>query len=105
MTLRWSDAELGTSLRGHVGFGDYNARLRDDAPADLRVRIDGEEQLRITVSDMEGWRPFAIATTPARADVELEITAGLSGTWQRTTYGVTVMRTICLEARTIGAAR
>lgn len=105
VTLRWPDAELGTSLRGHVGFGDYNARLRDDAPADLRVRIDGEEQLRITVSDMEGWRPFAIATTPARADVELEITAGLSGTWQRKTYDTTVVRTVCLEARTIGAAR
>lgn len=104
VTLRWPAAELGTTLRGHVGFGDYNARLRNDAPADLRVRIAGEEQLHITVSDNEGWRPFAIATTPARADVELEVTAGLSGTWQRKSYDPTPIRTICVEARTIGAS-
>jgi hypothetical protein len=110
VVVRWPDAELGATLRGHLGFGNYNARLRDDAPAQLRVRIDGEERLRITVSDQEGWRPFAIATRPARADVELEVTAALSGTWSGKTYGwdrqdPSKIRTVCLEARTIGGAR
>jgi hypothetical protein len=105
VVVRWPDAELGASLRGHLGFGDYNARLRNDAPVQLRVRVDGEERLRITATDEEGWRPFAIATTPARADIELEITTALTGTWQGKGYEVNKPRTVCLEARTIGAAR
>lgn len=103
VVLRWPGATLGTILRGHLGFGDYNARLRNDAPAQLRVRIDGEERLRVIVSDAEGWRPFAIATAPGTAEIELELTVGLSGVWKGRAYDATPTRTLCLEARTIGA--
>lgn len=104
VVVRWPNATLGTTLRGHLGFGDYNARLRDDAPARLAVRIDGDERLRTVVADTEGWRPFAITTDPGTADIELEITAGLSGTWHGKSYDANPTRTVCIEARTIGAA-
>jgi hypothetical protein len=103
VTLGWPRAQLGGLLRGHLGFGDYNARLRDDAPVRLVVRVDGEERLHVVISDREGWRPFAIATVPGEAEIEIEVTAGLSGTWQGRSYDATPRRTVCLEARTIGA--
>jgi hypothetical protein len=101
VTLAWSGVELGDTLRGHVGFGDYNARLRNDAPARLVVRIDGDEVLRRTVSDQEGWRAFAIATTPGIASVEIDVTSGLSGTFGPSGYDGTPSRTTCIEARAI----
>ncbi|MBC8072383.1 MAG: hypothetical protein IAG13_28935, partial [Deltaproteobacteria bacterium] len=104
VTIGWPRAQLGASLRGHVGFGDYNARLRNDAPVRLLVRIDGETRLHTVVGDREGWRAFAIATEAGVGDVELEITAGLSGTWQARDYDASPTRTVCVEARTIGAA-
>lgn len=104
VTLAWTNVELGDSLRGHVGFGDYNARLRNDAPVRLVVRIDGAEVLRRTVSDLEGWRAFAITTTPGTANVELEVTAGLSGTFGANGYDGSPTRTTCVEARAIAGA-
>lgn len=104
VTFSWPTIELGDQLRGHVGFGDYNARLRNDAPVRVVVRIDDAEVMRLTVSDLEGWRPFSIATTPGVAAVELEVTSGLSGTFGASGYDGTPSRTTCIEARAIAGA-
>lgn len=104
VTMSWPAIELGDELRGHVGFGDYNARLRNDAPARIVVRIDGTLVLRQTVTDLEGWRPFAVPTTPGVAAVEIEVTSALSGTFGSNGYDGTPTRTTCVEARAIAGA-
>lgn len=101
VTLQWSAAQLGHRLRGHVGMGDYNARLRNDAPVDVRVRVDGVLVRHATVSDAQGWWPFELATTPGRARVELEVVAGLSGSWSGRNYDGTPHRTVCVELRAL----
>lgn len=100
--LTWPSARLGDSLRGHLGMSDYNARLRNDAPVLIVVRVRGTEILRTTVSDLQGWWPFALPTTPGVAAVEIELTAGLSGTFGANGYDPTATRITCVELRTIG---
>ncbi|MFO0632802.1 MAG: hypothetical protein U0168_08130 [Nannocystaceae bacterium] len=101
VTLQWSAVTLGHRLRGHIGMGDYNARLRNDAPVDVRVRIDGVLVRHATVTDAQGWWPFELPTEPGRGRVELELVAGLSGGWSGRNYDGTPHRTICLELRAL----
>ncbi|MBK8240180.1 MAG: hypothetical protein IPK74_32040 [Deltaproteobacteria bacterium] len=105
VTVRWPDVALGDRLRGHLGAGDYNARLRNDAPIDLVVRIDGELVRRTTIADLEGWRAFEIATTPGPHALEITVTAALSGSFTARGYDVTPQRTICLELRALEGNR
>lgn len=100
--LVWPSARLGDGLRGHVGIGDYNARLRNDAPVRIVVRIAGTEALRATVTDLEGWWPLDLPTTPGIGSVEVELTAGLSGSFGAAGYDGNPTRVTCIELRTIG---
>lgn len=102
--LVWPSARLGDTLRGHVGLSDYNARLRNDAPVRVVVRVGGTEMLRATVTDLQGWWPLVVPTTPGVASVEIEVTAGLSGTFGAQQYDPAPTRITCLEIRTIGGA-
>lgn len=102
--LVWPSARLGDTLRGHVGLSGYNARLRNDAPVRVVVRVGGTEMLRATVTDLQGWWPLVVPTTPGVAPVEIELTAGLSGTFGPAQYDPTPTRLTCVEVRTIGGA-
>jgi hypothetical protein len=92
---------LGDELRGHLGFHDYNGRLRNDTPARVVVRIDDAVVARFVVSDEEGWRAFAIPTTPGAADVEVEVTVGVLGTWGANGISGQYPRRACLELRSL----
>ena len=94
-------AELGTTLRGHLGFADFNARLRNDAPALLELLIDDIPSGRWTLSDNQGWAAFAVATTPGPHLVLLRLTPLLGGTWSEHGYTPQTRRTACLELRAL----
>lgn len=94
-------AELGTTLRGHLGFADFNARLRNDAPALLELRIDDAPAGRWTLSDNQGWVAFAVATTPGPHEVVLRLTPLLGGTWTEQGYAPQPRRAACLELRAL----
>lgn len=100
LELELDDVATGTMIRGHLGFGDFNARLRQDAPIGLEILVDGEPLARWTVADAQGWWPFAVATTPGRHRVTTRVALPQSGTWQGTSYDPTPTRTVCLEWRT-----
>ncbi len=101
LELELDDVTTGTVLRGHVGFGDFNARLRQDAPIRVEIAVDGEQLARWTVADAQGWWPFAVTTTPGRHRVTTRVFLPLSGTWQGTNYDSTPTRSVCLEWRTL----
>jgi len=94
-------AAIGDVLRGHLGFADFNARLRNDAPVALAIEIDGTIAARWTVTDEQGWWPFAVATTPGTHDVAFVIDVGMGGTFGRTGHDAGTTRTVCLEARAL----
>lgn len=99
--LARADVELGSLLRGHVGFHDFNGRLRSDAPIRITVRVDDTVVVRRTVTDAEGWSPFAAPVEPGRHDVALEVLISVQGTWRR---GDLVPRghIPCVELRSLG---
>lgn len=101
VTVRWPEITLGDRLRGHLGAGDYNARLRNDAPIDLVVRIDGAAVRHTTVADLEGWRAFEVSTAPGSHALEVTVTAALSGSFGARGYDPTPQRTVCLELRAL----
>lgn len=43
---------------GHVGFSDFNARLRSDAALQVSLRVDKHELVHQPFSDAQGWAPF-----------------------------------------------
>ena len=99
--VRQERMPLGSELRGHLGFHDYNGRLRNDTPARVVVRIDDSVVARFVVSDEEDWRAFAIPTAAGSADVEVEVTVGVLGTWGRNGIDAQYPRRACLELRSL----
>ena len=91
--------ELGDRLRGHVGFGDFNARLRSDPSARVEVWLDGALAARWLFSDDQGWAAFALATPPGSHEVELRVAQTVSGTWQRDGYQGAPKDVLCVELR------
>jgi hypothetical protein len=105
-TLRIAPATtpLGARLlRGHIGFGDFNARLRSDAVADLRVYSGSELRAQFGASDDQGWRPFEVEIENGqKPSVELRISD--SGTFGSTGKLESKDRHIfCLELRSFEA--
>lgn len=101
--VRHEAMPLGDELRGHVGFHDYNGRIRNDTPARVVVSIDDTIVARFLVSDEEGWRAFTIPTTPGTANVEVEVTVGVQATWGKNGLDATYPRRACLELRSLEA--
>jgi hypothetical protein len=97
-------ARLGTVLRGHLGFADFNARLRNDAPALLELIVDDVEVGRWTLADSQGWIAFAAATSPGEHAVRVRLSPLLGGTWTEQGYGHQSRRTACLELRALAEA-
>lgn len=91
----------GDVLRGHLGFADFNARLRNDAPVALAIEADGTTLARWTVTDEQGWWPFAVATEAGTHEIAFVIDVGMGGTFGRNGYDAAATRTVCLEARTL----
>ena len=92
---------LGTILRGHLGFADFNSRLRNDAPALLELFVDDALAGRWTITDNQGWAPFATTTTPGEHAVRVRLTPLLSGTWTPEGYAPQPARVACLELRAL----
>jgi hypothetical protein len=97
-------ARLGDVLRGHLGFGDFNARLRNDAPALLELSVDDVLAGRWVVTDSQGWAAFAAPTAPGDHAVRVRLTPLLSGTWTDAGYAPQPRRTACLELRALTEA-
>jgi hypothetical protein len=99
--LSLREATTGEVLRGHVGFDDFNSRLRSDASVEVTVRIDGLVVARWTVTDEQGWWPFAVRTEPGTHEVSVELRPSLSGIWQRGGYTTQLRHVPCVELRTL----
>lgn len=97
------DVPLGDALWGHVGFHDFNGRLRSDAPARLSVAVDGEPVLDFVATDEQGWLGFSAPTTPGRGAVTVEILVTARGTWDRPGYRPGHPRPVCVELRALEA--
>jgi hypothetical protein len=97
------EIELGERFYGHVGFGDFNDRLRADPVALLELWIDDAVAGRWVFTDDQGWASFALATPPGRHHVRLEIGTTFAGTWQRDGHRSTPTDTLCVELRAFAA--
>lgn len=95
----------GTSLRGHVGVSDFNARLRNDAAVRVRTWIDDRPVGTFTASDAQGWHPFVVKTEPGTHEVRVELTDTAGGTWGRTGHDPRRRRKVCFELRALGGGR
>ena len=101
------DATFGELVRGHVGFPDFNARLRGDGPVTLTLRQDREVLGRWTFTDDMGWAPFVVATSPGRGELEVELQTSSRATFgPRGPYGepgaeLGRRHPVCLELRTL----
>jgi hypothetical protein len=98
-TLDLGELELGDRIYGHIGFGDFNARLRADPSARLEVRINDVIAGRWVFTDDQGWAGFALATEPGRHQVELRVGTTVSGTWQREGHSSSPTDVLCVELR------
>jgi hypothetical protein len=99
--LKKTRMQLGVELRGHVGFSDFNGRLRNDTPARIVVRVDGQAVARFLATDEEGWRPFVVPTSPGAANVTVEVTVGVRGQWGRQGLDDRQPRHVCVELRSL----
>ena len=93
------ELELGEQIRGHVGFGDFNARLRADPIARVELLIDGAIVARWLFSDDQGWAAFALKTPSGRHRVELRASGSVGGTWQRGAHENQPTNALCIELR------
>ncbi|MFO7562787.1 MAG: hypothetical protein R6X02_09115 [Enhygromyxa sp.] len=98
-TIDLGERELGDRIYGHVGFGDFNARLRSDPSARVELRINDVIAGRWVFSDDQGWAAFALATVPGRHRVELRIGTTVGGTWQRGKHESSPTNSLCVELR------
>ena len=96
--------ELGDRIHGHIGFADFNARLRSDPTARVEIWIDDEVVGRWVFTDDQGWAAFALATDPGKHELELRVGTTVAGTWQREGHRATPNDIACIELRGFGGA-
>ena len=106
LQMRWPEMPFGTRLVGHVGFGDFNGRLRSEAAARITLRSTGTgrapSEATFTATDARGWLAFTLPTTAGRGTLEVEISPSLAGTFDgRGEYGPRPARTLCFELRSV----
>lgn len=93
---------LGDRIHGHLGFADFNARLRADPTAKVEVWIDGEVAGRWVFTDDQGWAAFALATPLGKHELELRVGTSAAGTWQREGPRSSPTDIACVELRGFG---
>ena len=93
------DFAFGDVLRGHLGFDDFNMRLRSDATVSLTVKADGSPIGRWSFSDAQGWAAFAVATPPGASHLELVIQPSVRGTWDSKGHRSRPVHRACVEVR------
>jgi hypothetical protein len=94
--------ELGERIHGHLGFADFNARLRADPSARVELVIDEEVAARWVFTDDQGWAAFALATPAGKHELELRVGTTTSGTWQRDGHRSSPSDIACIELRGFG---
>ena len=106
VTLLRPDFKRGDTLVGHLGFEDFNARLRNAGPVTLELRLDGALVGRRTFTPSQGWAPFELPTTPGsgRLSVTLRATSGGRWTSPPPTWQENAERRVCLELRALEGA-
>jgi hypothetical protein len=82
--IAFDDVTLGSSLVGYTGLHDYFSRKNGDGPVDFRLFVDGQQRLSVRHGNSDGWRRFAVETTPGRHAVRFEVSAP-SAAWR--TFG------------------
>lgn len=100
-TLTAADVALGERLRGHLGFDDFNARLRSDGPVLLQIAVDGEPLADLTFTDRQGWAAFEVPTPPGRHTLTVTLLPALAGTWGDRGYQARPAHAACLELRAL----
>jgi hypothetical protein len=98
-TLEFPGVAEADMLRGHVGFTDYNGRLRSDAPAVVTLERGGERLARWVVTDEQGWQPLAVEVTPSADPITVRIRTATQGRWERDGYTTAKTRPACFELR------
>ncbi|MEZ4448325.1 MAG: hypothetical protein R3B09_02520 [Nannocystaceae bacterium] len=101
LTIRAPAALLGDTLRGHLGFDDFNARLRSDAPLLLTIAVDGARIAELTLSDAQGWAAFEAPTPAGRHDLTITVLPTSAGTWGDRGYQDRPLHAPCLELRSL----
>ncbi len=96
------DFEFGDALVGHVGFGDFNGRLRSEAAVALELELPGQGQARWVATDAQGWAPFELATQAARGELKIRVRPELSGSFDADArYQRRPDRPVCIELRAV----
>lgn len=101
-TVSLGQLELGERVHGHLGFADFNARLRADPAARVEIWIDGAVAGRWVFTDDQGWAAFALATPAGNHELELRVGTTVSGTWQREGLRGSPTDIACVELRGFG---
>jgi hypothetical protein len=101
-TVELGRLELGDRIHGHLGFADFNARLRADPTARVELWIDGAVAGRWVFTDDQDWAAFALATPPGQHELELRVGTTMSGTWQRDGHRSSPTDIACIEFRGFG---
>lgn len=96
------EIELGDRIHGHLGFADFNARLRADPTARVELWIDGAVAGRWVFTDDQGWAAFALATPAGKHELELRVGTSVGGTWQREGHRSSPTDIACIEFRGFG---
>jgi hypothetical protein len=100
--LELGKIELGDHVYGHLGFADFNARLRSDPSARVELWIDGAVAGRWVFTDDQGWAAFALATPPGKHELALRVGTTVAGTWQREGHRSSPTDIACIELRGFG---
>lgn len=58
--------KTGAEISGHLGFSDFNARLRSDAAVQLTIYQNDTRLLDRPFSDAQGWAPFSVSIPPPK---------------------------------------
>ncbi len=101
VVFEWTDVELGDRLRGHVGFADFNARLRSDAAVALELSVDGQPLHTSLWTDEQGWAAFEVATDPGVHTLEVAVATAVQGVWNDAGYDARPSHLPCIELRAL----
>lgn len=101
--LRRAAFRRGARLVGHLGFEDFNARLRNDGPVTMVLKLEGVEVARHTFTSGDGWAAFELPTDPGEGALSVSLVATGGGRWRAgpPARAGRQDRRICLELRAL----